>query len=40
MMLWWDEQFMFLASSNNMTMEEKACYMDDIRVWMRNIRLG
>ena len=39
-MLWWDRQFMTLVASNNLTVEEKARYMDDIRVWLFSIRLG
>ena len=39
-MLWWDEQFMSLVASSNLTTEEKARYMDDIQVWMFCIRLG
>ena len=39
-MLWWDEELMSLISSNNLTVEEKARYMDDIRLWLYSIRLG
>ena len=39
-MLWWDEMFMSLVASSNLSVEEKARYMDDIRLWMYSIRLG
>ena len=39
-MLWWDERFLALVAANNLTLEEQARYMDDIRVWLYSIRLG
>ena len=39
-MLWWDEKFLALVASSNLSLEEKARYMDDIRVWLYGIRLG
>ena len=39
-MLWWDEKFMSLVASNNMTTQEEVRYMDDIRVWLESLRLG
>ena len=39
-MLWWDTELLSLVSSNNMTVEEKARYMDDIRLWMYSIQFG
>ena len=39
-MLWWDRQLTEVMAKSNLTAEEKVRYMDDIRVWMRNIRLG
>ena len=39
-MLWWDEKLLSLIAKNNLTLEQKARYMDDIRLWMYSIRLG
>ena len=39
-MLWWDRQLMEILQISNLTTEEKARYMDNIRLWMRSIRLG
>jgi hypothetical protein len=39
-MLWWDEKLLSLIAKNNLTLEQKARYMDDIRLWLYAIRLG
>ena len=39
-MLWWDEKLLSLIAKNNHTLEQKARYMDDIRLWLHAIRLG
>ena len=39
-MLWWDEKLLSLIAKNNLTLEQKARYMDDIRLWMYSVRLG
>ena len=39
-MLWWDKQLAEVMARSNLTSEERARYMDDIRIWMMNIRLG
>ena len=39
-MLWWDEKLLSLIAKNNLTLEQKARYMDDIRLWMYAVRLG
>ena len=39
-MLWWDVEMMTLMSSNNLTVEQKARYIDDIRLWLYCARLG
>ena len=39
-MIWWDRQLMEILQKSNLTTEERARYMDDIRLWMRSVRLG
>ena len=39
-MRWWDRQLTEVMAKSNLTVEEKVRYMDDIRIWIRNIRLG
>ena len=39
-MLWWDRRLMEMVAESNMSVEEKARYMDDIRLWTFCIRLG
>ena len=39
-MLWWDEKFLEVVESANMKVVDCARYMDDVRVWLRAIRLG
>ena len=39
-MLWWDRQLVKVMEENNISLDEKARYMDDIRLWLRSIRLG
>ena len=39
-MLSWDRQLGEILQKSNLTTEEKARYMDDIRIWMRSVRLG
>ena len=39
-MLWWDKQLQEIMTKSNLTTEERARYMDDIRLWMWSIRLG
>ena len=39
-MLWLDEKLLSLIAKNNLTLEQKAGYMDDIRLWLYAIRLG
>ena len=34
------EKLLSLIAKNNLTLEQKARYMDDIRLWMYSIRLG
>ena len=39
-MLWWDEEFLEVLKKNNLTIIRGARYMDDVRVWLKAIRLG
>jgi hypothetical protein len=39
-MLWWGRQLTEVMANSNLSAEQKVRYIDDIRVWMRNIRLG
>ena len=39
-MLSWDRQLGEILQNSNLTTEEKATYMDEIRIWMRSVRLG
>ena len=39
-MLWWDVELLTLMSNNNLSVMEKARYMDDIRLWLYSVRLG
>jgi hypothetical protein len=39
-MLWWDEEFLEVLKKNNLAIIRGASYMDDVRVWLRAIRLG
>ena len=39
-MMWWDKELITLMANSNLTLVEKARYMDDIRLWMYGIRLG
>ena len=40
MVTWWDEKLLSLIAKNNLTLEQKARYMDGIRLWMYAVRLG
>ena len=39
-MLWWDEEFLEVLKKNNLAIIRGARYMDDVRLWLRAIRLG
>ena len=39
-MLFWDEKLLAMMASNNLSVEQKARYMDDVRLWLLSIRLG
>ena len=39
-MLWWDEQWLKMVEDNNLELEAKARYMDDLRAWLFGLRLG
>ena len=39
-MLFWDEKLLSLMERNNLSVEQKARYMDDVRLWLMSIRLG
>ena len=39
-MLWWDQKFLELVEKSNVKIVDGARYMDDVRVWLRGIRLG
>ena len=39
-MLWWDTKLLALVEENNLTLDEKTRYMDDVRLWLQSIRLG
>ena len=39
-MLWWDEKFLEAVEKANIRVIDCARYMDDVRVWLRAIRLG
>ena len=39
-MMWWDEEFLEVARRNNIIIIRGARYMDDVRVWLRAVRLG
>ena len=39
-MLWWDEKLLSVVAKNNLTLRQKARYMDDIRLWLNSVRLG
>ena len=39
-MMWWDGEFLEVARSNNIVIIRGARYMDDVRVWLRAVRLG
>ena len=39
-MLWRDEKLLSLVASNNLTLKQKARYMDDIQLWLHSVRLG
>ena len=39
-MLSWDRQLGEILQKSNLTTEEKARYMDDIRILMRSVRIG
>ena len=39
-MIWWDQQFLDLCAKSNLILEDKQRYMDDIRVWCAEVRLG
>ena len=39
-MLWWDQEFLDVVKTTNIKIIGSARYMDDVRVWLRAIRLG
>ena len=39
-MLWWDERLVEVMTKANLEIIEGVRYMDDIRIWLRSIRLG
>ena len=39
-MMWWDERFLEVIRESNVKIIGSARYMDDVRVWLRSIRLG
>ena len=39
-MLWWDDQLVVALTRLNVKIVSRARYMDDIRNWLRAIRLG
>ena len=39
-MLWWDDKLLEVLEKMNIRIVVGACYMNDIRVWLRAIRLG
>ena len=39
-MLWWDDQLLEVMERMNLKVLAGARYMDDIRMWLRAIRLG
>ena len=39
-MMWWDQQLLEVVKKSNLEIVGGARYMDDIRIWMRAIRLG
>ena len=39
-MLDWDDRWLWMLTKNNIRLEQKARYMDDLRVWLYAIRLG
>ena len=38
--LWWDEELLAVLKKNNIDIIKGARYMDDVRMWLRAIRLG
>ena len=39
-MVWWDEELLEVLRSSNINIIRGARYMDDVRIWLRAIRLG
>ena len=39
-MLWWDQEFLDVVKTANIKFIGSVRYMDDVRVWLRAIRLG
>ena len=39
-MVWWDQQFLEVVKKSNVEIIKGARYMDDVRIWLRAIRLG
>ena len=39
-MMWWDEEFLEIVKKSNLEIIRGARYMDDVRVWLRSVRLG
>ena len=39
-MLWWDQKFLEAVETANLKVIDCARYMDDVRVWLRAVRLG
>ena len=39
-MMWWDREFLEVIQRSNLAVIDCARYMDDVRIWLRAIRLG
>ena len=39
-MMWWDEKLLEVIKQSNVRIIGSARYMDDVRVWLRSVRLG
>ena len=39
-MMWWDDPFLEVMKKSNLEIIKGARYMDDVRIWLRAVRLG
>ena len=39
-MMWWDEEFLEIVRRSNLEIVRGARYMDDVRIWLRAVKLG